>query len=98
VRRWLEALGFDVYIREPAKSGNVVSETSLGAWVVKCDPAVWDLAGFLADGKRVRGPATSITTRLPPVVHLLQPAQHHLHHRDRRRPERHLTPGRSGQP
>lgn len=29
------------------------SEETLGAWVLKCNPAVWDLAEFLAAGERV---------------------------------------------
>lgn len=29
-----------------------VDESRLGAWVLKCNPDVWDLEGFLADGER----------------------------------------------
>jgi hypothetical protein len=32
---------------------NKVTEENLGAWVLKCNPAVWNLAGFLGDGNRV---------------------------------------------
>lgn len=31
---------------------NAVTEETLGAWVIKCNPTtVWDLRGFVADGK-----------------------------------------------
>ena len=53
VKKWLEHLGFDVYAREPTRSNNAVTETTLGAWVMKCNPAVWDLAAFIAAGETI---------------------------------------------
>jgi hypothetical protein len=38
VKRLLEDLGFEVYVRPAAGSNGTVSEASLGAWVVKCNP------------------------------------------------------------
>jgi hypothetical protein len=54
VKRLLEGLGFEVLVREPAGAANgAVTEESLGAWVMKCNPAVWDLEGFIANGEAV---------------------------------------------
>ena len=40
--------------RAPASpKSNAVTEESLGAWVMKCNPEVWDLLGFVADGNKV---------------------------------------------
>lgn len=55
VKKWLEDLGFTVEVRaatSPAAGGGPTEET-LGAWVLKCNPEVWDLAGFIAAGERV---------------------------------------------
>ena len=55
VQKLLEGLGFTVEVRSPSStsaSGGPTPET-LGAWVLKCNPQVWDLAGFLAAGERV---------------------------------------------
>jgi len=47
------------YIEDPdvgsravdARSSGAVTQEALGAWVMKCNPAIWDLAGFIADGQ-----------------------------------------------
>ena len=33
-----------------SESSPIVTEQSLGAWVLKCNPAVWNIAAFVADG------------------------------------------------
>ena len=65
MKRFLEDLGFEVYVRPPASSNGTVSEASLGAWVVKCNPAVWNLAGFIANGdvSSTTGPSWRTTGR-----------------------------------
>lgn len=56
VRELLEDLGFTVEVRVPTVpatgGGGGPTVDTLGAWVLKCNPAVWDLAGFLAAGER----------------------------------------------
>ncbi len=32
---------------------NAVTEENFGAWVLKCNPVIWDLQGFVADGHRL---------------------------------------------
>jgi len=32
---------------------NAVSRSNLGAWLLKCNPALWDLAAFLRSGERI---------------------------------------------
>jgi hypothetical protein len=40
----LEDLGFVVQVRANASTvAKIVTEESLGAWVIKCNPEVWDL-------------------------------------------------------
>jgi len=54
VKKILEGLGFTVEVREPVRpTSSAVTEESLGAWVMKCNPEVWDVAGFIADGGQV---------------------------------------------
>ncbi|MCO1657122.1 DUF3883 domain-containing protein [Pseudonocardia humida] len=54
VKKLLEDLGFTVETREPsAPVGGGPTEETLGAWVLKCNPHVWDLAGFLAGEERL---------------------------------------------
>lgn len=36
----------------PVANGPKVTRENLGAWMVKCNPKVWDLAGYLDDGGR----------------------------------------------
>lgn len=52
VKKLLENLGFDVHVRQPGASDSAVSETSLGAWVIKCNPRMWDLVGHIGSGRR----------------------------------------------
>jgi len=33
---------------------NAVSRSNLGAWLLKCNPALWDLAAFIRSGDRIR--------------------------------------------
>lgn len=58
VKKILEDLGFEVRVRTAAAGNGKVTETTLGAWVLKCNPEVWDLHRFIAEGK---GPIESWT-------------------------------------
>jgi Domain of unknown function (DUF3883) len=53
VKRLLEQLGFDVVTHSPSAPPGAVTPESLGAWVVRCNPDVWDLRRFRAGGHRV---------------------------------------------
>jgi hypothetical protein len=54
VKKILEDLGFVVEDRDATSPpANAVTEESFGAWVMKCNPQVWDPAGFIADGEKV---------------------------------------------
>lgn len=50
VKKLLEDLGFEVRVKAVPSSG-AVSEDALGAWVLKCNPEVWDVGSYIADGK-----------------------------------------------
>lgn len=53
VQRLLEDLGFEVVVRPSASSSTAaVTDETLGAWVLKCNPDVWDLRGYIAGGKK----------------------------------------------
>ncbi|MCF7552190.1 DUF3883 domain-containing protein [Pseudonocardia sp. WMMC193] len=54
VQKLLEGLGFAVAVRQSSAAANGgPTAGSLGAWVLKCNPQVWNFAGFLAGDERM---------------------------------------------
>ena len=54
VKRLLEGLGFEVVVRPPVSAaGSQVTEQNLGAWVLKCNPDVFDIYGLADAGEIV---------------------------------------------